>query len=158
MHSFWHSQPVVNLIIKICNHHICLNISLLPQTFSVSFLMNLGVMLSVKRWRRCCMWLMEKSQSHSRNVSLRYFLQVLSSCIYKKVKITLGSLFFSDIHACACMGTNGPCLNWVKAHSFLCCNITLICIDVNCSLVYKCRHLPCCFTYCASLKGIISQG
>jgi len=44
------------------------------------------------------MWLMGRSQSHSRNVSLRYIIQVLSYCIYKKVKIALGNLFFSDIH------------------------------------------------------------
>lgn len=44
------------------------------------------------------MWLMGKSQSRSRNVSLRYFMQVLAYCSYTNVKIRLGSLFSSDIN------------------------------------------------------------
>lgn len=98
LHSLWHSQPVVNFKFEKCHCHGYLHKSLLPQIFSASSLMNLGVMLSVKRWRRCCMWLMGKSQSHSRNASLRYFMQLFSCCIYKKVKITLSSFFFILMH------------------------------------------------------------
>lgn len=73
--SLWHSQPVINF--KRC-------LFLFPQIFSASSLMNLGVMLSVRRWRRCCMWLMAKSQSHSRNASLRFVMHLFSCYIYKK--------------------------------------------------------------------------
>lgn len=43
------------------------------------------------------MWWMGKSQSHSRNVSLRYFVQVLAYCSYTNVKTRSGSLFSSGI-------------------------------------------------------------
>lgn len=56
------------------------------------------------------MWLMGKSQSLSRNVSLRYFIQVLSYCIKK---VTIASCSFSAIHRLV------HCLNIGKAKFFI---------------------------------------
>lgn len=120
--------------------------------------MNLGVMLSVKRWRRCCMWLMGKSQSHSRNVSLRYFYTgFILLHLQKKWKLHWG-VSFSLTYTCLCMfGNKLTLLKLGKSSSFLVVILHVICIDVSGSL-YKCRHSPCFCSYCASLKDTISQG
>lgn len=76
------------------------------------------------------MWLMGKSQSLSRNVSLRYLIQVLSHCI-KKVSIALCS--FSAIYV------QVPCLNIRKVLHL----VTYT--DVSCSLVCTCKSSPSCF-------------